>query len=107
MIARIWHGVVPKEKADAYYNFLKKTGLKDYKCTKGNQGVQVLRKEGNSQTHYVLITFWDSYESIKDFAGEEIEKARYYPEDKEYLLEFEPFVKHYEVLESENQTAAS
>lgn len=99
MIARIWHGIVPKEKADAYYSFLKKTGLKDYKNTKGNIDVKVLRKEDNRKTHYLLITYWDSVESIKQFAGDEFEKAHYYPEDEDFLLEFEPLVNHYEIVE--------
>lgn len=98
MIARIWHGRVPKEKADAYYIFLKKTGLADYRNTKGNMGIKVLRKDDSRQTHYLLITYWDSYESIRQFAGDDYEKARYYPEDDEYLLEFEPLVSHYEII---------
>lgn len=99
MIARIWHGTVPQEKADAYYTYLKDTGLKDYRNTKGNLGLKVLRKDDEQQTHYLLITWWDSYESIKNFAGDDYEKARYYPEDEDYLLELEPFVDHYKVME--------
>jgi hypothetical protein len=41
---------------------------------------------------------WDSIEAIKKFAGPNIEKAVYYPEDVKYLLELEPHVKHFEVL---------
>lgn len=37
-------------------------------------------------------------EVIKNFAGEDFEKAKYYPEDKKYLLEFEEKVIHYEVF---------
>lgn len=99
MIARIWHGVVPKEKADSYYSFLKKTGIRDYKNTKGNIDVKVLRRDEDQHTHYLLITYWDSYESIREFAGDDFEKARYYPEDKDYLLDFEPFVNHYDIIE--------
>ena len=39
-----------------------------------------------------------SLEAIKGFAGEDVEVAKYYPEDKEFLLEFEPKVVHYEVV---------
>lgn len=99
MIARIWHGTVSKEMADSYYMYLKQTGLKDYSSTHGIVGVKVLRKDDDQQTHYLLITYWDSYESIKQFAGEEYEKARYYPEDEKYLVKLEPFVHHYEILE--------
>ena len=41
---------------------------------------------------------WDSFEAIRRFAGEDYEKAHYYPEDREFLIELEPFVDHYEVL---------
>lgn len=47
--------------------------------------------------HYLLLTLWDSVDAIRRFAGDEYEKARYYPEDKNFLLELEPFVTHYEV----------
>ena len=98
MIARLWHGVTPKSKADEYVEFLNKTGVKDYRATEGNLGVHVLRRMEGEQAHFLIVTFWDSVDAIKKFAGEDYEKARYYPEDSEYLLEFEEKVAHYEVL---------
>lgn len=98
MIARIWHGVTPATKADAYADYLNKTGIPDYRATEGNQGVHIFRRIEGEQAHFLLITFWESSEAIKRFAGEDMEKARYYPEDAEYLLEFELNVTHYEVL---------
>ena len=102
MIARMWHGRVPTEKADAYHAYLLRTGVPDYEKTPGNRGVFVLRRAEGSITHYVLTTLWDSIDAIRAFAGPELERARYYPEDDEYLLEREPFVLHYEVLATAN-----
>lgn len=99
MIARTWHGRVPAAKADAYHEYLQRTGLPDYKATPGNRGVQVLRRVEGDEAHFLLLSFWDSLESIRAFAGDDLERARYYPEDSEYLLELEPTVTHYEVLE--------
>jgi hypothetical protein len=45
------------------------------------------------------VTEWDSYDSIKKFAGNYFQKAKYYPADKKYLLEFEENVVHYETFE--------
>ncbi|HEY5615290.1 MAG TPA: antibiotic biosynthesis monooxygenase [Bacteroidota bacterium] len=98
MIARIWRGRVPASKADSYHEYLKKTGLDDYRLTPGNKGVTVLRRVKGDEAEFLLITLWDSYESIKKFAGAGYEKARYYPEDKDFLLEFEPNVSHFDVL---------
>ncbi len=98
MIARIWHGKVPANEAQAYFAFLLRSGVPDYKATPGNRGVHVFRRTEGEVAHFLLTTFWDSYEAIQKFAGEEVEPARYYPEDVSFLLEFEPTVVHYEVL---------
>ncbi|MDB5090273.1 MAG: antibiotic biosynthesis monooxygenase, partial [Mucilaginibacter sp.] len=58
MIARMWHGRVPKEKAEAYHRFLIKTGLNDYGKTSGNRGVFLLRRDDNEVTHIYTLTFW-------------------------------------------------
>ncbi len=98
MIARIWHGVTPESKADEYFDYLMKTGVKDLRSTKGNQGVYVLRRQGKGHAEFLLISLWGSLDEIEGFAGPDIEKAVYYPEDKDFLLELEPKVAHYDVL---------
>jgi hypothetical protein len=60
--------------------------------------VYVFRKVEGPVAHFLLTTLWESVASIQAFAGEDIERARYYPEDMGYLLELEPTVTHYEVL---------
>lgn len=98
MIARTWHGAVPAEKAHAYHEFLLRTGVPDYRSTQGNLGVFVLRRIDGDTAHFLLLTLWDSFESIRSFAGDDVERARYYPEDGQFLIEMEPNVTHYEVL---------
>jgi len=106
MIARTWHGRVPAEKSDAYYAYLLRTGLSAYAATPGNRGVHVLRRTDQGVTHFLLLTYWDSVDAIKAFAGEDYTVARYYPEDDDFLLEREPFVTHYEVLAASPGSAA-
>ena len=98
MIARMWHGVVPGEKADAYYDYLLRTGIPDYRATPGNRGVQVLRRVVDGQAHFLLTSFWESLDAIRAFAGGDVERARYYPEDASFLVELEPRVTHLDVL---------
>lgn len=101
-IARTWHGRVPVDKADKYYQYLMRTGVKDYRSIEGNQGVFIFRRYEKGVAHFLLVTLWDSRDSIRAFAGTDIDRARYYPEDSEYLLELEPHVTHYEVLLSDS-----
>ncbi|MCI0398111.1 MAG: antibiotic biosynthesis monooxygenase [Chloroflexi bacterium] len=98
MIARIWHGVTPAAKADEYVEFLYRTGIPDYLATKGNQGAYILRRIEGDQAHFLTLTFWESAEAVRRFSGPDMEKAYYYPEDDEFLLEKEPTVMHYEVF---------
>ncbi len=97
MIARIWHGITPADKSEVYLDYINKTGIPGYRQTKGNQGAFVLRLITGEESHFLTLSFWDAIASIKQFAGENYERARYYPEDEKYLLEFEPTVQHYEV----------
>jgi heme-degrading monooxygenase HmoA len=99
MIARIWRGVTPELKADQYFDYLMATGVKDLRATEGNRGVMVFRRVSDGQAEFLLISLWESLDAIRRFAGDEIDTAVYYPEDKEYLLALEPKVMHYEVLD--------
>jgi len=60
--------------------------------------VQVLRRDEGDVTHFLTLTHWESEAAIRSFAGSDILKAKYYPEDRDFLLEFEPEVQHYEVV---------
>ena len=98
MITRIWHGKTLAEHAYDYMEFLRVSGVSDYKNTPGNLSVKILRRIEGDICHFWTITEWDSYESIRKFAGEDYEKAKYYPDDGKFLLEFEPNVIHCETF---------
>ncbi len=98
MIARIWHGKTSVENYNTYTEFLKQVAIPDYQKTKGFKGLTFLRRIKNNEGHFTLITFWKNLEVIKNFAGQDFEKAKYYPEDDNFLLEFEEKVQHHEIF---------
>jgi heme-degrading monooxygenase HmoA len=98
MIVRIWHGRTKTTDAEVYRQFVIETGITDYTSTKGNLGAEIWQRQEADITHVWTVSWWDNLESIKAFAGKEIEKAKYYDEDKKYLLEFEPNVTHCEAF---------
>jgi heme-degrading monooxygenase HmoA len=100
MIARLWHGRTPVEKSESYLRFLIERAIPDYKSVAGNRSVHILRRNDDGASHFLILTIWDSRAAIEGFAGADIEAAKYYPEDKDFLLEFEPTVRHYEVIAS-------
>jgi heme-degrading monooxygenase HmoA len=100
VIARVWHGVVPSEKADDYAQYLAGFGLQDYQRVPGNCRVQVLRRNEGAHVHFLLLSLWSSHEAIVAYAGPDIERAHYYPYDLECLIDPEPRVAHYDVVAS-------
>ncbi len=97
-IMRLWHGEVEIEKADEYENFMIERAAPDYGSVDGLQKLYFQRKNEEKNVHFLLVTLWDSIESIKKFAGDNPEIAKYYPEDDDYLLRKEKHVSMYEVF---------
>jgi heme-degrading monooxygenase HmoA len=100
MIARVWRGVVRLEKAEEYGRWLcdSEFGVKDYRATPGNVGAWVLRRIEGDRADFLLVSCWESREAIQAYAGADIERARYFPYDRECLIDPDPRVAHYEVL---------
>jgi len=98
MIARMWHGRVPSSKAAAYRAFVTGRAIPDYRSVPGNLSVHILEQADGNITHFVTLTFWEGLDAVRGFAGEDVDAAKYYPEDADFLLEFEPRVMHYDVV---------
>ena len=98
MIAIIWIGQTKIEHIDEYTEFMKVRAIPDYKKTEGFVKLTFLKRTENEFAYFNLITFWKNLEVIKNFAGTDFEKAKYYPEDKKYLIDFPEKVTHYEVF---------
>lgn len=96
MITRIWHGKTKKEDKEEYLNYLHETGLKDYKKAENCLSAKILVRDSKNCSHFYTVSEWKDIESIKKFAGNDINIPKYYVEDQKFLLEFEKEVFHYE-----------
>lgn len=97
-IARVWRGVVPVEKAEAYSRYLVDFGFRDYQTYDGSCAIHLLRRAEEGRVQFLLLSFWNSRQTIVAYAGADIEQAHYYPYDLECLLDPAPKVEHYEVI---------
>jgi heme-degrading monooxygenase HmoA len=97
VIARVWFGRTKAEDYDPYLAYLEESGVAELERTPGNQGVMVLRRLDGEETEFAVISLWNSLDDVRAFAGDDIDTARYFPDDARYLLEFTPKLKHYEV----------
>jgi heme-degrading monooxygenase HmoA len=97
MIARTWRGATAARDADAYLAYLDRTGVAECRATPGNLGVMVLRRPLGAETEFLFISYWDSEVSIRAFAGDDIDRARFFAEDDAYLTRRDEVVGHYRV----------
>ena len=101
MIARIWRGAVRAGDAAAYASYIEQTGIEAYKATPGNRGAWLLWRPDGEKAEIITLSFWDSRQAIQGFAGQDIERAVFYPEDDRFLVERDLTVHHYEVAGTE------
>jgi heme-degrading monooxygenase HmoA len=97
VIARIWRGAVRRGDGDAYADYMRQTGVAEYARTPGNRGVWMLRRDVGDRTEFLMFTLWDSLEAVKGFAGQDYERAVFYPEDDRFLVERDPTSSHWEL----------
>jgi heme-degrading monooxygenase HmoA len=100
MIARTWRGAVKTADAEAYAAYIDETGMKAYAATPGNRGAYMLTRQVAELTEFVTLSFWDSLDAIRGFAGDDYEIAVFYPEDDRYLVERDLTCTHRQVVRS-------
>jgi heme-degrading monooxygenase HmoA len=98
VIARQWRGGVDTQRVGAYVDYINRTGIAEYRQTPGNLGAQMWTRDlGDGRSEVVTLSWWESVDDIRGFAGDDIEQAVFYPEDDDYLVDRETTVTHYEV----------
>jgi heme-degrading monooxygenase HmoA len=97
MVARTWRGWTRAADIDSYVEYVKSTGVEDLAGTEGNLGVYIYTRADGDRAEMVVTSLWDSRASIRAFAGDDIERAVFYPEDDEFLVEREWTCTHYDV----------
>jgi heme-degrading monooxygenase HmoA len=99
VIVRMWRGWVRSEKAHEYVDYIEQTGMTEYRMTPGNAGAQMLSRDlGDGRTEVVTLSWWPGLDHIRAFAGDDIDVAKFYPKDDEYLVDREVTVSHFEVV---------
>jgi heme-degrading monooxygenase HmoA len=98
MIARIWRGATRAADADAYLAYLDRTGHAEYRRVAGHSRTVTLRRTVGDRAEFVVLTLWDSLDTVRGFAGTDVERAVFYPEDDRYLVAREDRVAHFDVV---------
>ena len=96
MIARVWRGATRAEDMDEYAAYIEASGMAAARAAEAC-GTLVLRRPDGDTAEFVTILLFDSLDAVRSFAGDEIDRAVFFPEDDRYLVERDLNVHHYEV----------
>jgi heme-degrading monooxygenase HmoA len=96
-IMRMWRGETPTSRAAEYLERMTPVALADYARVPGNRGAWVLSRVRGDVTEVMTLSLWESMDSIRAFAGDDAERAKYYDFDPQYLASLPPTVQHWEV----------
>ena len=97
-VMRIWRGKIRTADRETYAAYIEETGIQEYRQTPGNLAAYMLLRDlPNGLTEILTVSHWESRAAIEGFAGKDIDRAVYYPEDDQYLVEHDEMVRHYEV----------
>jgi len=98
-VARMWRGRVPNSRADEYQKYLDESGVRKLRQIPHNLGVQMFRRPYDDKTtEFIVISYWPDRAAIHAYAGADIEKVHDLPRDKEFLIDPEKIVRHYDIV---------
>jgi hypothetical protein len=102
MILRIWHGWTTPQNADTYEALLKAEIFPGIaaKSVAGYRGIELLRLDGPDEVEFITVMRFDSLQAVKDFVGEDYERAYVPDKARAVLARFDPTSKHYELRET-------
>ena len=101
MISRVWRGRTSIERADEYEDFLRTTAYPDYGGVEGNRGWILLRRADGDAVEFMFVSFWDSMDALRAYAGDDPKTPKYYPEDRAALLELPETAEHFDIVDAQ------
>ena len=102
MIARIWHGWTTRSNADAYEKLLREEIFPGIAArgVEGYRKIQLLRRElPSGEFEFTTIMWFDSWDAVRAFAGDDYERAYVPAKARDVLSRFDEVSRHSELLD--------
>jgi heme-degrading monooxygenase HmoA len=104
MIAREWRAFAVPPNDAAYERHFREAVLPHLREIPGCVGAHLLRRETQSEVELIAVTYYESLEAIRAFAGDDLERAVVEPEARAVLARFDERCRHYEIVASFDRT---
>ena len=99
MISRQWRGLAKRAYSETYVEHLRAETFPFIRRLAGFKGASILRRDVPDGVEFLIITQWASLDSIREFAGPDVETAVVPQKVHDMMIEYDQVVRHYEVVE--------
>jgi heme-degrading monooxygenase HmoA len=97
MIARIWHGWAPQETAADYQHHYESEVNEHLRAVSGFRGARLLRRDDGQEVMFTSITYFESLDAVRAFAGADYERAVVEDAARRALSHWDDRVTHHDV----------
>ncbi|MEZ5428473.1 MAG: hypothetical protein R2747_19540 [Pyrinomonadaceae bacterium] len=97
MIERHWKGIAKVEESDNYIKHLLTETFPKISEMDGFIDAKILKKRVDKGVEFLVVTVWSSIESIRQFAGEQMDLAVVPTVVQKMMIEFDDKVSHFEI----------
>jgi heme-degrading monooxygenase HmoA len=97
VIARIWRGWAPRERAADYQRHYETEVSEHLRAVIGFRGAQLLRRDEGVEVAFTSITWFSDLDAVRGFAGDDYERAVVEQAAQAALTRWDERVEHHEV----------
>jgi heme-degrading monooxygenase HmoA len=102
VIARVWGARATAANAPRYAEHLRDAVIPTLREVDGYRGTRLLQHEDGDEVEIVVVTWWDSLEAVRGFAGADIEQAVVEDEAAALLIRYDERVHHFDLALSDD-----
>jgi heme-degrading monooxygenase HmoA/uncharacterized protein YciI len=106
-VLRLWKGRSTLEKAGDYIRHATENVFPQLDSIPGHRGAQLLRRSVDNGIEFVVLTFWESMDAVRKFAGANHDNAVVEPAARAALTDYDRTVVHFEVIYHSGEGAQS
>src|ERR1700761_8613897 len=97
MIARIWRGWAPQDRAADYQRHYGTEVSEHLRAVSGFRGAQLLRRDEDGEVVFTSVTWFTDLDAVRGFAGDDYERAVVEDAAQAALSRWDERVAHHEV----------
>jgi heme-degrading monooxygenase HmoA len=104
MIERVWLArTADRDKAAAYGAYFRRAVLPELTAVSGYRGAKLVQRDRDGGVEIIVVTFWDSIDAVRGFAGDDINRAVVHAEAAALFTDYDRSARHYDIVFEERR----